>query len=895
MRRFPVWAFAFAGVACSGIAATIPAAIPDVPPEGAPLYQGHPAGAWLERFGSADPAVRQEAVAALAAFAEYDPAIAGGALARGLADPDPFVRRLAAEGLGSLGPRAAPATAALVQGFRDSDGAVRARCAGALAGAGPAAVPALAGVLRDPGSAPAVLEAAAAALGQMGTGAKEASDLLDGLLRHPSPGVRLAAATALPRVAADHPGAERVLPILIGALKDEGTMLAALEGLRPLGARARAAIPGLVGLLDYPIRQGPDERGGPPPAREVAAGRAAEILAACGAEAIPALIEAARAGTRDQRVRALEALARIGPPAAPAAPVLAGFLADPDDRIAFAAAAALEAAVPGRAEGVEAGVLWKMVSSRRWAVAAWAGRALADREGAAALDRLLGIETNTPGGFLTGPDHALHRICERDPDGVRRKLVALRGEAFRAERIRTLWRFDGTGQEAIPLLANLLDEPDADVRAWAIGKLTGFGQASAPAEPALIRVLSAGDPLERARAASLLGWIRGPKGAEDLVQRLVEQYRAEPPGIPAETFFDCLGRLGASARPALPLMLKALGHPHLGIRYRALSAIRALGPAAEPAIPALLRCLDDENSSVRYAAIQALGAVGSAAEGAIPALAAKAQGESDSERAAALEALGEIGRRPERVLPILRDSLAGRRKSPYGYPREALRAVRGFGPDAAPLVPAVIPWIKRRAPAPTFSDGSESAGIDAALAIAAIGPKAKEAVPALIPLLRGSRFEMAAALEAIQAIGPEAGAAAELLRRMLGEPYAWNPPAVMRALASVSPPGESVPAILRAWVGHFEECAAIVAGMGKAAIPPIVEEMQKPWGGAGCLVSFEVLARFGPEARPAVPALRRFLCELSNGKLREAAHRALLRIDPGAVPEFMRARSDGPP
>lgn len=173
---------------------------------------------------SAHPAVRTQAVAVLRDFGADAAPTSVPALAGALGDPDPFVRRPAAEALGALGASGRSAVPRLAGALRDDDFRVRRAAARALAlvGGAPATVgPALVGALRD--TVELVREAAAEGIGERGAdGLREwgdpgAGDVL-GVLRgiatgDPNTRVRVAAVTALGLVGdrASHPALRQAL------------------------------------------------------------------------------------------------------------------------------------------------------------------------------------------------------------------------------------------------------------------------------------------------------------------------------------------------------------------------------------------------------------------------------------------------------------------------------------------------------------------------------------------------------------------------------------------------------------------------------------------------------------------------------------------------------------
>ncbi len=91
----------------------------------------------------------------------------------------------------------------------------------------------------------------------------------------------------------------------------------------------------------------------------------------------------------------------------------------------------------------------------------------------------------------------------------------------------------------------------------------------------------------------------------------------------------CLGRVSAERfapyfppHPwkALPVLVKALEHSDVHVRFEAVRAIRRMGPPAGSAAEPLRRRLDDGDPSVQWETVFALGALGPDAACALPQL-----------------------------------------------------------------------------------------------------------------------------------------------------------------------------------------------------------------------------------------------------------------------------------
>jgi len=194
-------------------------------------------------------------------------------LVRALRDTDHEVHVYAAVALGEIGPDASEAIPALVEAFKDKD--VSGTAAEALAKIGPKAIPALIRAARDEdtrvrgcaimtlgdigpdaGEAVPVLidalksgddlicVAAALSLGQLGPSAKKAIPTLVQALEGDDRHVRVHVADALRRLGWQ--AREKLLPMLIEALKDEDACRCAATALSEFGSEASEAVPALI-------------------------------------------------------------------------------------------------------------------------------------------------------------------------------------------------------------------------------------------------------------------------------------------------------------------------------------------------------------------------------------------------------------------------------------------------------------------------------------------------------------------------------------------------------------------------------------------------------------------------------------------------------------------------
>lgn len=191
-----------------------------------------------------------------------------------------------------------------------------------------------------------------------------------------------------------------------------------------------------------------------------------------------------------------------------------------------------------------------------------------------------------------------------------------------------------------------------------------------------------------------------------------------------------LGKLGTSARPAVPALLQAITQDSSADRYLAYFAILALAdidPGGEAVVSSLVTLLQDENTPANEAeaAILALGSMGPAARDATPLLVTVLLSQMNDAYAwennlgeLAAWSLGKIGPATPEVVPALIQAFD--EGGEPGLSEAAAEALGMIGPEAGAAVPVLI------------AEADMVADLDAALALSNIGPGA---VPELTALL----------------------------------------------------------------------------------------------------------------------------------------------------------------
>jgi HEAT repeat protein len=303
------------------------------------LYLGMPTSFWFKHLTKGNPKQRQEAVAALKAIGVDDEKVVS-AFVKALKDDETEVRFAALAAIQSLGPKAKSAIPHLLPLLRDKDGGFRTsaiRTLGSIRSTDKKVVRALIEQLADikglerPVGNTAPSEALVA-LDQAGSAAMKTAlptlvRLIEAREVKKNEEWRETLISFLPAAGAD------AIPHLLAILKEPSVQIqtTAAAALKEFGPQAKAAIPDLIAILKK--KSWVDTLG----AESLRGESARDALAAMGAEAAPALVEAL--ADKNARFWACQALKKIGPKAVPA---LRKALKHPKVEVTAAAAEALE-------------------------------------------------------------------------------------------------------------------------------------------------------------------------------------------------------------------------------------------------------------------------------------------------------------------------------------------------------------------------------------------------------------------------------------------------------------------------------------------------------------------------------------------------------------------------
>ena len=201
------------------------------------------------------------------------------------------------------------------------------------------------------------------------------------------------------------------------------------------------------------------------------------------------------------------------------------------------------------------------------------------------------------------------------------------------------------GQEIVPHLIILLEDPSSEIRLSVARIMGDIGQEAREGIPALVHCFKDPKWEVRSEAEKALGKI-----GKDAVPTLIYQLENSDQDTKILAV-KSLGRIGRDASSAIVPLIKGLQDSSSGVRWQSSTALRKIG---EDVVPDLIQELKNPNLEVCHSAIRTLGQIGSDAEVAVPILIQLVQNDDESTRrlsstlatsSIAIEALEQIGTR----------------------------------------------------------------------------------------------------------------------------------------------------------------------------------------------------------------------------------------------------------
>jgi HEAT repeat protein len=587
----------------------------------------------------ADSGVRGDAAWALGLI-EDRAVTAVPQLIAALDDPDADVRCWAAMSLAAMGPAGEPALERLVQMLGDPSPAARSGAAHGLGGLNAAAEPAVPRLIRlldDPDEYCRC--EAAMTLGRIGPAARSATEALSRTIQDPHPLVRVYSAIALGLCAPDSPS---VVPALVEGLEQNPQRQFQSCAWVALGRCGSAANQGLTGS-EIQARLAQAARSCRYKTND--GGAVFHALGQMGTPALPALSVAMKDQDPLVRWQAVEALGRIGPPAASMLGAVRLAMDDPNGEVRYAASEVLAKIAP---------------------------------ESTATLERLIDALK----------DNRVHQ-------GTARALAGM-GAAALPDIVKTLehgdanqrsgaaWALGMMASDAKPAVTALIEaarQPDdLNLAWWAVWSLGEIGADAADAVPVLLDRIK-DDPSDRDSQRAIVALVKIGAAAVPALAQFVDT--AEPEVRLRAAL--ALSNIGRNAGSALPCLIHALTSDDVTLCRAAARAIGAIGPQAIEAIPPLILKLRSADDETRAAACESLGRIGPEAMSAVPRLIDLLRDRNEDVRNSACYALAQMGHESPEAVQALADVLHTRET-----PAVRKAAVRALGEIGLPAVPALI-------------------------------------------------------------------------------------------------------------------------------------------------------------------------------------------------------------
>ena len=312
---------------------------------------------------------------------------------------------------------------------------------------------------------------------------------------------------------------------------------------------------------------------------------------------------------------------------------------------------------------------------------------------------------------------------------------------------------------ALAALIELVKHPEAPTRNYAVIALERLGPKAKKAVPALIESLKGPDIVLRRCSAAALA-------------------RAGEPEV----------------RAALPALLEAMTDDDWWVRTRAAEALSFFGASARPAVPEMVRLLHGLNPEMRRLTATTLGELRTNAAVAAPALLAAADDEEKMVRDAARLSL-------PRLMPGLEPTASAASDLTSGDPPHRFQAAFALsGVLAATLTETEAVSALRSA----LKDDDDAVREMAAASLGHLGPAASPATQELIAALDDVATAVSqAAAFALGRVAPRDAAALAALARALGDERGEVRRSVATALARLGPQAVStVPALIAAQAGQ---------------------------------------------------------------------------------------------
>jgi HEAT repeat protein len=440
-------------------------------------------------------------------------------------------------------------------------------------------------------------------------------------------------------------------------------------------------------------------------------------------------------------------------------------------------------------------------------------------------------------------------------------------------------RYMGADAElAVPALMHAANSPDINLAANALNALGIIHQRPETVVPFLTNVAGARGPVSLGALGALAGYTQCP----DLVLPVLIKALSNDSLAPSLAF--SMGNFGTNAVAAVPVLRRQTTNAQVFLQYYAARALQQIAPGSndDVILPVYIRVLQDRSGQFSWDAIQAVYEMGPRARPAVPALLEvvsrgfpTSYGAPYALRAIDPEAAAKIW--PEEMKRW--DETYGRSPNPDAIVTREQFTVRIMS-EKGPTLPRLLALLKNKERTyPANRDRDYAAWL-----IGEMGAQATAAVPALLD----ARLSSPSARAALMKIHGESPLP---LFRQLNDTSDWQDwsdtatmigdfgtnaePAIPAILSALELPSSSL----------FRTPAASALGeihrRPELCVPALIPLLGDP----NVLTrrnALEALAKFGPDAKPAVPNIIESLEDLDY-YARVSATNALKLIDPEAA------------
>jgi HEAT repeat protein len=383
----------------------------------------------------------------------------------------------------------------------------------------------------------------------------------------------------------------------------------------------------------------------------------------------------------------------------------------------------------------------------------------------------------------------------------------------------------------------------------------------------LLKAVSTGGEAEKIKAINALEEYGNANGA--VVEALLDRAKNDSPAVRAHAL-HALGVL--KAEKAVEIAAQAMSDGDAEVRHAAIFALQQLKPDPKITVPLIDGAIRDSDPTVRMHVLNLIAEIG---KPAVPTLLRASSDESLAPWCCI--ALGAIGPDAADAVPALTKMLSA--DHPPKLRLEAAMALASIGPASAPALPELTKIL----------DGKDAVALPGAIyAIGKIGPPAKSAEKRLRELAGGAdAFDRVIASWAILKIHPDnqkmLNDSLPLFVTALVDKEPRMRVAATKALLDLKPDPQTImPAIGKAMDGAsaaaLENIVEIIGGAGASAVPNLVKALKEESLRPKVAV---ILARIGPEAKGAAPALAEIV---ENDKSPVARREALIAL--GAIGPF---------